>query len=159
MEDRTLRPSMKTVWMAYALALAVFLAGLWAYETYGQDKPAWLIAIPLVVFLIPIRMHLRRRLVSMRLHDYHLTMETGFFSRTRRTVDMAKIQDVTVRQSLGQRLLGVGDLMMESAGESGRIAILNVDRPRQIADEIIQGSKQALIARAPGNITPGDVKP
>jgi hypothetical protein len=56
---------------------------------------------------------------------------------------MAKVQDVTVRQTFGQRILGVGDLMLESAGESGRMAILNVDSPRDLADTIIAGSKRS----------------
>jgi uncharacterized membrane protein YdbT with pleckstrin-like domain len=147
MEDRTIRPSMKTVWLAYVLVLMVIIAGIWAYDTFGRDQQPWLMAIPFIFLLIPIRMHARRRLVTMRLHDNHLTLESGFFSRTRRTVDMAKIQDVTVRQTFGQRLLGVGDLMLESAGESGAMGIHNVDGPRAVADSIIAGSKQAAIAR------------
>jgi uncharacterized membrane protein YdbT with pleckstrin-like domain len=79
----------------------------------------------------------------MRFHDDHLTVETGFLSRTRRTVDMAKIQDVTVRQTLGQRILGVGNLMLESAGESGAIAIANLDSPREIADQILESSRRS----------------
>src|SRR5690349_13831223 len=117
MEDCTIHPSMKTVWVAYALAAMVILACVWAYYTYGQEQPPWLMAIPLIVLLPPVRMHIKRRLVTMRLHDNHLTFENGLFSRTRRTVDMAKIQDVTVRQSFGQRMMGVGNLMLESAGE------------------------------------------
>jgi uncharacterized membrane protein YdbT with pleckstrin-like domain len=147
--DRIIRPSMKTVWAAYAVAFAIVIAGVWAWYTYGQEKPAWLMAIPAIVFLWPIRMHLRRRLVTLRLHDGHLTIESGFFSRTRRTVDMAKIQDVTVSQTLGQRILGVGDLRLESAGESGAMGILNLDGPRHIADEILAGAQQALNARRP----------
>ncbi len=81
-----------------------------------------------------------------------LTLETGLFSRTRRTVDMAKIQDVTVQQSFGQRLLGVGDLMLESAGESGAIGIRNLDQPRVIADAIIAGSRRSPGASAPGRL-------
>ena len=154
MEDRTIRPSMKTVWFAYALVSVVVVVGIWAWYNYAQDKPAWLMAVPLIFLVFPVKMHLKRRLVSMRLHDYHLTLETGFFSRTRRTVDMAKIQDVTVKQSFGQRLLGVGDIMMESAGEAGAMGIRNLDSPRHLADEIIRGSKQALQARATGNPTP-----
>jgi uncharacterized membrane protein YdbT with pleckstrin-like domain len=88
-------------------------------------------------------MHLKRRSVTLRFHDGHLTLENGYLSRTRRTVDLAKIQDVTVRQTIGQRLMGVGDLMLESAGESGAMGISNLDRPREIADAIIEGSKQA----------------
>ncbi len=147
MEDCTIHPSMKTVWVAYALAVAAICAGFWAYSTFAQEQPPWLAAIPLILLIFPIRMHLKRRLVSMRLHDNHLTLESGFFSRTRRTVDMAKIQDVTVKQSFGQRLMGVGDLMLESAGEAGAMGIRNLDRPREIADAIISGSKHAAIAR------------
>lgn len=143
LEDRTIHPSMKTVWAAYVFSAALFGAGVWLYYEYAQDKPWWVLAILLIVFLPPIRMHVRRRLVTLRLHDGHLTIESGFFSTTRRTVDMAKIQDVTVKQTFGQRLLGVGDLMLEDAGEGGAMGMQNIDRPRQIADTIIAGSKKA----------------
>lgn len=148
MEDRTIRPSMKLVWVAYALVIAVILAGIFVYYNYAQDQAPWLMLVPCIFLLIPIRMHIRRRLITMRLHDNHLTIEAGFFSRTRRTVDMAKIQDVTVRQSLGQRMMGVGDLTLESAGERSGMGMQNVDRPRVVADAIIEGSKQAALARA-----------
>lgn len=151
-EGVTIRPSMKTVWMAYAVAAIFFVAAIWAYFEYLDDKPRWLLAIPLILLIPPLRMHLKRRLVSLRFQDDHLTLETGFLSRSRRTVDTAKIQDVTVRQTLGQRMLGVGDLMLESAGESGRMAIHNLDRPREIADAIINSSKRAPDTRSRGGL-------
>lgn len=151
-EGVTIRPSMKTVWMAYAVAAILFVAAIWAYFEYLDDKPRWLLAIPLILLIPPLRMHLKRRLVSLRFQDDHLTLETGFLSRSRRTVDTAKIQDVTVRQTLGQRMLGVGDLMLESAGESGRMAIHNLDRPREIADAIINSSKRAPDTRSRGGL-------
>jgi uncharacterized membrane protein YdbT with pleckstrin-like domain len=154
MEDRTIRPSMKLVWAAYAFVAIIFFAGVAAYYAYGQDQQPWLMAIPLVLFIFPVRAHIRRRLISMRIHDLHLTIESGIFSRMRRTIDMAKIQDVTVRQSVGQRMLGVGDLMFESAGESSGMGMKNVDAPRQIADAIIAGSKQAALMRAPMDLRP-----
>jgi uncharacterized membrane protein YdbT with pleckstrin-like domain len=142
MADRTIHPSMKGVWAGYLFAILVIIAGVLAYRTFAADRPPWLMAIPCLLLLLPLRMQMKRRLVTLRLQGDHLTLETGFFSRTRRTFDMAKVQDVTVRQSFGQRLLGVGDLMLETAGESGRIAILNVDSPRDIADVIIAGSRR-----------------
>jgi putative membrane protein len=143
MQDRTIYPSMKTVYAAYVLAVIIILAGVWAYYAYGQEYPKWLMAIPLIALLPPLRMHIKRRLISLRLHDDHLTIESGFFSRTRRTLDLAKVQDVTVRQGLGQRLLGVGDLMLETAGEAGAVGISNLDGPRALADEIIAGSRRS----------------
>ena len=157
MEDRTIRPSMKTVWAAYLLAFIVIGAIIWAYFAYAQDHqawPPWLVAIPFVVLVFPIRMHLKRRLITLRLQDHHLTLESGFFSRTRRTLDMAKIQDVTVKQTLGQRLLGVGDLMLEDSGKGGAMGIRNLDRPRDIADSIIASSKRSPIAITPSEPNP-----
>lgn len=151
-KDLLIRPSMKGVWAVYLLAFIVFAAGVWAWYTYAQDKPAWLMAVPLVAFLSPLRMHLRRRTVTMKLHEGHLTIESGFLSRTRRTVDMAKIQDVTVSQTLGQRLMGVGDLRLESAGESGAMGIANVDRPRNIADTILEGANRLHGPRGSGSL-------
>jgi len=150
MKDSLIRPSMKTVRAAYLLAFAVFGAGVWLYYRYAEDQPAWLIAVPLLAFFAPLQMHLRRRFVSLRLHEGHLTIETGFLSRTRRTVDMAKIQDLTVGQTLGQRLLGVGDLRLESAGESGAMGIRNVDRPRELADSILAEANRLHSLRGTG---------
>jgi hypothetical protein len=39
--------------------------------------------------------------------------------------------------------MGVGDLKLEDAGESGAMGIHNVDSPREIADFIINSSKKA----------------
>lgn len=142
MIDGVIRPSMKTVWAAYAVALAVVAGGTWLYYNYARNEPRWLLAIPALAFLPPLKMHLQRRLVALRLVDDHLVLESGFFSRTRRTVDTAKIQDVTVKQTLGQRLLGTGDLMLEDAGEGGAMSIGNLDRPHQIADAILKSSKR-----------------
>jgi uncharacterized membrane protein YdbT with pleckstrin-like domain len=154
MEDRIIRPSMKTVWAMYLLTFLIVAVGIWAYFAYLPDQPRWLMAVPLIVLVFPLRMHLKRRLITLRLQDHHLTMETGFFSRTRRTVDMAKIQDVTVKQTLGQRMLGIGDLMLEDSGQGGAMAIRNLDSPREVADSIIASSK-----RSPITITPSDPKP
>jgi uncharacterized membrane protein YdbT with pleckstrin-like domain len=152
-EGVAIRPSMKTVWLAYGLAIVVILAGFAAYFKYADTEPRWLLAIPFLALVPPLRMHLQRRLVTLRFQDDHLILETGFLSRTRRTVDTAKIQDVTVRQTLGQRLMGVGDLTLESAGEGGRMAIANLDRPREIADAIINSSKRTPDTRSRGGLS------
>jgi membrane protein YdbS with pleckstrin-like domain len=149
MEDCTLHPSMKSVMLAYMLAVIVVLASDWGIYQYFDshpDKaypPTWVYLIPLIVLLPPLNMQLKRRMVTLKIHDDHLTLESGFLSRTRRTVDMGKIQDVTVRQSFGQRLMNTGDIVLESAGESGAMGIQNLDNPRAIADGILSTSKKS----------------
>ena len=149
MQDRSIRPTMKTVWAAYLFAAALVGVTGWLWYRYAGDYPLWGAAPVLIVFIPPIRMHLKRMLISLHLHDGHLTVERGFFSRARRTLDIAKIQDVTVNRSFWQRVLGTGDLRLESAGESGAVEIANVDKPREIADEILAESKRLLDERRP----------
>jgi uncharacterized membrane protein YdbT with pleckstrin-like domain len=58
-----------------------------------------------------------------------------------------KVQDVTVHQTLGQRLLGLGDLTIETAGETSRLTIREISSPREVAERILdlasgKGSKK-----------------
>jgi uncharacterized membrane protein YdbT with pleckstrin-like domain len=152
MERPKIRSSLKIVWAMYFLAATAAGVGICAYLQFRQNEPIWLAAIPLILLLAPVKMHVMRRLASLRLQDSHLTFETGFFSRMRRTVDVAKIQDVTVRRTFSQRVLGTGDILLESAGERGSIIMRNVDRPRQIADSIIAASKQSPAGLRPGSL-------
>ena len=39
-------------------------------------------------------------------------------------------------QSVGQRMLGVGDLSIETAGENSRLVVENLDSPQQLAEQI-----------------------
>jgi uncharacterized membrane protein YdbT with pleckstrin-like domain len=142
MQPATIRPSMKTVWASYFVAFAIFAACEWLLLTYASEYPQWLLALPLIVFLPPASAHLKRRLMTMSFFDDHVTIESGLLSRTRRTFDTVKIQDVTVKQSLGQRMIGTGDIILESAGEHGSIYIPNLDRPRAIADAILNSAKR-----------------
>jgi len=56
---------------------------------------------------------------------------------------MSKVQDVRVDQRPFQRMFGVGDISIETAGETSRLTIPDVDRPQKIADEILNRSQQA----------------
>lgn len=148
-QDRVVRPSMKGVWAAYTLAAIVIGAAAYAYFTWLDDKPQWLLAIPLIALFPALKKHIRQRSVTLTIEGDHLTLDEGLLSKTRRTLDMAKVQDVTVRQRMGQRIVGIGDLVLETAGErGGGLTVLGIDRPRMIADEILEASHRAARARS-----------
>ena len=152
-QDRVVRPSMKGVWAAYLFALILIGAAVWFYYTYLYDKPRWFLAIPLVFLYPALKKHIRQRAVKLTIQGDHLELDSGLLSKARRTLDMAKVQDVTVRQTMGQRMIGIGDLVLETAGDrSGSLTILGIDRPRAIADEILESSHRAARARAQGGV-------
>ena len=75
-------------------------------------------------------------MTRMTILDDRLRYETGFLSKTTRTILISRVQDLTVYQRVGQRMFGVGDLSIETAGETSRLTIPEIDRPQEIADYI-----------------------
>jgi uncharacterized membrane protein YdbT with pleckstrin-like domain len=98
--------------------------------------------LPALLLLWPLERHLRNRLTKMKILDDRLRYETGLLSRTTRTILISRVQDVTVHQRVGQRILGVGDLSIETAGEASRLTVSQIDRPQEIADHINERSQR-----------------
>ena len=138
-----LRPSIKLIKLVYivsliaAVALAVYLLSI-----SNRDDRLWaLLLLPaLAIFFAGVR-HLRRRLTKLTVLEDRLRFEAGLFSKTTRTLELAKVQDVRVDQTLGQRLLNIGDLSLESAGGTSRIVMQSIDRPQEAADHILELSR------------------
>jgi|SRR5579862_634245 uncharacterized membrane protein YdbT with pleckstrin-like domain len=144
MADRVIRPSMKQIKVGYVLALVVIVAAVAAYAKYldPEQYPRWLPAIAVVALLLPLRRHLRRQSVKVSITGDKLRYELGLLSKTTRNIQLSKVQDVRVDQSLGQRMLGVGDISIETSGEASRLTVRNIDSPHAVADELIAASQE-----------------
>ena len=79
-----------------------------------------------------------------------LRFDTGFLTKTTRTILISRIQDLTVSQRLSQRMFGIGDLSIETAGETSRLTIPQIDRPQDVANHIQE------LARKPALTRPGE---
>jgi len=125
-----------------AIGIAIYLLAI-----HDQDERMWAIeAVPALAVLYLVVRHMRRRMVKLTILDDRLRYEAGFLSKTTRTMDLTKVQDVRVDQTIGQRMLNIGNLSLETAGESSRIVMRSVDRPHEAADRILALSR----ARHPG---------
>ena len=135
-----LRQSIKAILLGYILCLAaeVAIAAYWIAAAPQLPIPVWapmLIPVVLAVF-VGIR-HIRRRMTTISIAGDKLRYESGLFSKTTRTVELVKVQDVRVDQTLGQRIFGVGDISLETAGGSSRIVMTSLDGPQAAADHIL----------------------
>ena len=138
-----LRASLKFVKLGYvvSLLLAVGIA-VYLFSIHNEDERMWaLLALPALVALFAAIRHIQRRLITLTITGDRLRYEAGLLSKTTRTMGLAKIQDVRVDQTLGQRLLNIGDLSLETAGETSRIVIESIDRPQAAADHILELSR------------------
>ncbi len=120
-----------------AIGIAAYLLAI-----HNQDERMWaLLALPALAALYLVMRHLRRRMVKLTIVDDRLRYEAGFLSKTTRTMELTKVQDVRVDQTVGQRMLNIGNLSLETAGETSRIVMPSVDRPHEAADQILALSR------------------
>jgi uncharacterized membrane protein YdbT with pleckstrin-like domain len=148
MEDTVIRPTMKFIKLGYAVVLLLILAGVVLFftmvsqESEWRNKP-WIMAVPALLLIWPIRRHLARHFTKATIAGDKLRYEVGVLRKTTRNISLPKVQDARVDQSVIQRMFGIGDLAIETAGEASRLTIQNVDRPQQVADEILAASHNA----------------
>lgn len=149
MSTMSIRPTMKFIYVGYVVVFLIVAASValafrvhWPPWIPSRLQP-WLPWLPVLLLLWPLKRHLRNRLTKMTILDDKLRYETGFMSRTTRTILISRVQDLTVHQRVSQRIFGVGDLSIETAGEASRLTIPEIDRPQEIADHINLLSQQA----------------
>jgi membrane protein YdbS with pleckstrin-like domain len=131
--------SVKIIKIGYLFCLlaAIGIAG-YLLAIHNEDDRMWALeAVPALAALYLVARHMRRRMVKLTILDDRLRYEAGFLSKTTRTMELTKVQDVRVDQTVGQRMLNIGNLSLETAGESSRIVMPSVDRPHEAADRIL----------------------
>jgi uncharacterized membrane protein YdbT with pleckstrin-like domain len=145
MEDAVIRPTLKFIKLGYAAVLLLIVACAILFFTMippddeWRNRP-WILAVPAVLLIWPIRRHIAQRFTKATIAGDRLRYEVGAMGKSTRNISLPKVQDARVDQSVMQRMFGVGNLSIETAGEASRLTIRNVDRPQQVADEILAAS-------------------
>ncbi|SRR5579885_1830657 len=135
-----LRPSLKFVKLSYVfcIALAVGLAVFLGSRGDLPEGAYWSLLLPAALLFFTMIRHIRRRLSKLTITGDKLRFEAGLFSKSTRSVELVKVQDVRVDQTVWQRMFNIGDLSLETAGGSSRIEMDSIDRPQEAADHILE---------------------
>jgi uncharacterized membrane protein YdbT with pleckstrin-like domain len=138
-EPLKIRSSVKSIKAGYvvclfiAIAIAAFIS---TRET--ADARLWtLLVIPAALALYLASKHMAKAYTQLTIENGRLRYESGMASKSTRTMDLSKLQDIRVDQTAMQRMMGIGNLSIESAGESGQLVMLGVDNPQAVADRIL----------------------
>lgn len=137
MPELVIHPTRKWLRIQYTAAFIIACVAVFIINNYANVENESVLAIPALLFLYPMFGSLRRRFTRIRISEDKLRYETGLLTRSTRTIQLSKIQDVCVDQTLLQRLMGIGTLSFETAGETSRLAVANIDDPQAVADHII----------------------
>ena len=131
-----INPSFKPILGMYAAAGALTLLAIVLLLAAGISL-VWLVPIDLVFFGFAFAFHIQRNRTHYILSTQNLTVETGILSLSATHIPLHKVQDVTVKRSLIDRIFNIGTIVVESAGSSGRIPEINVDSPEQVCSGIL----------------------
>jgi uncharacterized membrane protein YdbT with pleckstrin-like domain len=114
--------------------LAGALAGIVTAIASGHVAVGWVIVAVLVVFVLGLTIAQTRRLqTTYTITNQRLTIETGLLAREMHETRLERVQNVNVRQSLPERVLRIGGVDFDTAGEAGYdFAFRGVAEPRQI---------------------------
>jgi membrane protein YdbS with pleckstrin-like domain len=148
------RPSTKLVKVRYLCAILLAAAGYWLRYQYGQKLPSaaeYAIYGAAALWLVStIFRHLGLLFTSLASDGEKLIHVEGFLTKSCRSMNLAKVQDAKVEQSIGERVMGIGALTLESAGESGRLTMSDIDQPQRVADHILLLARQTQRAAGAG---------
>jgi uncharacterized membrane protein YdbT with pleckstrin-like domain len=135
-----LKASLKMIKAGYAFSLLLALAFAAYISSIQTPDPRlwWLLAIPVACGIYAMVLHLQKAFTHLTIENGRIRYESGMLSKSTRTMDLSKLQDVRVDQSVSQRLMGIGDLSIESAGNTSQIVILSIDSPQEAADRILE---------------------
>ena len=82
------------------------------------------------------------------LSEDRLFLETGLLSTRSEEVLLYRVRDISLRISLGQRIFGVGTVVIQSSDKSMPILTLqNVKHPREVKELIHQCVEQMKVSR------------
>ena len=122
-------------------ALAAVIAG--AVTALVEGVAAWvdwpILAVLVVSALWLAVRYLRWATTRMVLTTSRIIERRGVLARVSRDIPLSAVTEVGLRRSIFERVIGTGDLMVESAGRDGVELFPGLPRPASIRDEIYSG--------------------
>jgi uncharacterized membrane protein YdbT with pleckstrin-like domain len=135
------RPSIRLVRPFYSVSILLIVLVFALVNNTENTSYDWLFVLPAVLLVWTVVRHVKLRFTTLKLEAGKLRYQTGMFTKSTRTLEIAKVQDVQVDQTLTQRLLNIGDIRIETAGDSAPLYMRNIDNPQAVADYILESPR------------------
>jgi uncharacterized membrane protein YdbT with pleckstrin-like domain len=135
-----------------AIVLVVALGGLLALSAAGW--PEWLQVVAAVATLVAlvrfVLRYARWASTNFVVTSDRLIHRRGVIAKEGIEIPLERVNTVFFRQSVLERVLRCGDLVIESGGERGRQAFSDIPRPSLVQNEIyrqIEDNQQRTVSR------------
>lgn len=138
-EDETIVTSFRPHWKTLFIPFGWFVLGMIAigviFWAFGETRFDWILALAVVVAVLVL---VARPLIDWWVTRYVLTNErlitrTGLIAKSGVEIPLENITNVNFSQTFFERVLGAGDLLVESAGSMGQSKFANIPHPDDFA--------------------------
>lgn len=140
-EDEDLVLDLRPHWWFLAPAAALLaLAVLFGLAALVKDWATWM-KVPIGLWVLGALGYFGLRYLTWTTTNFVVTNErvisrTGVISKRGIEIPLDRINTVFFNQSIFERVIGAGDLGIESAGEGGRQTFQDIRRPNLVQNEI-----------------------
>ena len=86
---------------------------------------------------------LRRQTTEFVVTSHRLIYRSGLFAKQGKEIPLERVNDISFTQSVFERLIGTGDLSIESAGAQSRETFADIPRPSAVQNEIYRQMEEA----------------
>jgi uncharacterized membrane protein YdbT with pleckstrin-like domain len=127
-------PTLLGVVVAVATVAAYVYLPSGSFQQNGRLAIDGIAVVCLLVLVVP--RYLRWATTHFVLTTDRLIFRSGVLAKLSKEIPLERVNDVTYSQSIWERLIGAGDLFIESAGERGQSVFENIPRPEGVQVEI-----------------------
>jgi uncharacterized membrane protein YdbT with pleckstrin-like domain len=129
-----------------AAVLLGAVAGLISALVDGHVQVIWVIIAVLAVFVVNLAIGLVRRLqTTYTVTTERLTIERGLMTRELHETRLERVQNVTLRQSLLDRALGVGTVDFDTAASAAfDFSFIGIGEPRRLMRTVDRAQRDRL---------------
>ena len=135
-----------------AVAAVVVLAGALAAAVLSVPLAAAWVAVVALLATVGwlLARYARWASTSLVVTTERVVRRQGVLGRSGREIPLSAVSDVSYRQRLLQRLVGAGDLLLESAGRDSQEVFCDLPHPARIQHELHRQMRMARQEALPG---------
>ncbi len=144
------RPHLWFLIPAFALLLAVVVAGAVLAQILnpGSGRANGFISWAVFAAGVLAAVAFMWKFLNWRTTNFVVTTDrliyrAGVVAKQGKEIPLERINDISFNQSIFERLIGAGDLMIESGGERGQQRFSDVNRPFDVQNEIYRQIERA----------------
>jgi uncharacterized membrane protein YdbT with pleckstrin-like domain len=140
-----------------ALVVVALVATIGSYAAGLKPLALGLVVVLVITVIWLLVRYAKWATTSFVLTSHRLVHRTGVMAKTGREIPLDHINDISYHQTVFDRLIGAGDLVIESAGQRGQEVFPDLPKPGLIQNEIyrqIDQGKTRLADRMAGRREP-----